>query len=77
MSTTNFATERGEASQRILSIKDVEHLTSLKKSTIYALVQSGSFPAQIPITVRRKGWLITEVVAWIERRAGRSLVGAN
>lgn len=59
---------RDEARERFLSLKDVEYVTSLKKSTIYALVQSGDFPSQRPITLRRRAWLASEIQNWITSR---------
>lgn len=61
------------ARERFLSLKEVEYVTSLKKSTIYALVQSGEFPCQRPITLRRRAWLASEVQAWIDVRIGSGL----
>jgi len=64
-----------DARERFLSLKEVEYVTSLKKSTIYALVQSGDFPSQRPITLRRRAWLASEVQAWIDVRVGGGLRG--
>lgn len=75
MNITKHQLEGQGMPQRFLSIKDVEHFTSLKKSTIYALIQSGSFPAQLPITIRRRGWLFSDVAAWIEHRSKRNESG--
>ena len=55
---------------RFLSLRQIEDLTSLKKSTIYALIQAGSFPPPKSLTLRRRGWLASEVQVWIESRAG-------
>jgi len=61
--------------ERFLSLKEVEYVTSLKKSTIYALIQGGSFPAQRAITVRRRGWIASEVGAWVNQRAQTGQIG--
>lgn len=68
MITENKTYNGLEARERFLSLKEVEYITSLKKSTIYALIQSGDFPYQRPITLRRRAWLATEVDQWISGR---------
>jgi prophage regulatory protein len=65
---------RGETRERFLSLKEVEYVTSLKKSTIYMLIKRGKFPGQNPVTERRRAWLASEVEAWIGSRCGGSKV---
>jgi len=48
-----------------LTIREVERITSLKKSKIYDLIRAGEFPAQHAVTARRRAWLASEVTAWI------------
>ncbi len=55
--------------EAIERIEQVEARTGLKKSAIYARVARGEFPAPIAITDKAKGWLRSEVVAWIQSRA--------
>lgn len=50
----------------------VEELTGLGKSQIYALTKKGNFPAQITISKRAVAWLDHEVHAWIESRVRAS-----
>ncbi|RID91900.1 AlpA family phage regulatory protein [Gemmobacter lutimaris] len=38
-----------EPSYRFMRIKEIEALTSLSRATIYRMISSGSFPAQIKI----------------------------
>ena len=47
----------------------VEEITSMKRSTLYAAIQRGDFPAPVKITARTSAWLASEVVAWMEARA--------
>ena len=51
--------------ERLLSRREVELKTSLKKSTIYALPD---FPRPLRITARRSAWRASEVQAWINSR---------
>lgn len=54
--------------ERLISRKDVERLTSLKKSSIYSLIAAGRFPTAVKVTLRRRAWAETEVQAWIAAR---------
>ena len=62
--------------KRLISLKDVERLTSLKKSSIYSLIAKGRFPRPVKVSVRRVAWLASEVQTWIATRLdARSTVG--
>lgn len=50
--------------QKVLRRTEVERLTGLKRSTIYAAIQRGAFPAPIPIGAKSVAWLEHEVSAW-------------
>ena len=50
--------------QTILRRHDVEKLTGLARSTIYAKISSGEFPKPVKITGRSVGWLETEINNW-------------
>jgi len=53
---------------RFIRLPEVITRTGLKRSSIYAAVQAGTFPAQIPLGERAVGWDESEVSAWIESR---------
>jgi prophage regulatory protein len=53
--------------QRFLRRRDVQSLTGLSCSTIYARVKEGSFPAPFPIGPQAVAWLEADVVAWQRR----------
>lgn len=63
---------------RILRRPEVESRTSLSRSQIYRLIQSGEFPNQIKLTThgRSVGWLESDVEAWLEKRIAESTVNA-
>ena len=66
--------EKVEAIERL---PIVEARTGLKKSALYGLVREHKFPAPVPITGKAKGWLRSEVSAWIQERvAARDTGGA-
>ena len=51
--------------ERFLDLNEVKHRTGLGKSTIYNMITNGTFPKQRAITVRRVGWLESEIDKWI------------
>ena len=69
MSETNNRTH-----ETILRRREVCKRTGLSRSTVYARIHSGDFPASISLGGSAVGWLESEVSAWIaghasERRA--------
>ena len=59
-------------SQRVIRRPVVEHLTGLSRSSIYAMIANGEFPAQIKIGIRAVGWRQSEIESWIENRSSQS-----
>jgi prophage regulatory protein len=53
----------------IIRRREVENLTSLARSTLYAMMARGEFLRPIRIGVHAVGWLHSEVVGWILERA--------
>jgi len=49
----------------LLKIQKVIELTTLSRSTIYRLVESGKFPRPVKLTSRTIGWVEEEVKAFI------------
>lgn len=55
--------------QKLLRLPDVIERTSLKRSTIYDLMERGAFPRPIKISgARQNAWIESEVDAYIEAR---------
>lgn len=52
----------------ILRRKDVELITGLSRSSIYAGIQNGTFPAPIHLSVKSVGWVSNEIDAWIQQK---------
>jgi prophage regulatory protein len=53
----------------ILRRKEVEARTGLSRSSIYALIREGKFPAQVAIGGGRAvGWVAAEIDAYIAQR---------
>ena len=54
--------------ERILRVRETSKATGLPISSIYALIATGDFPAPIKLSLRRVGWVASEVDQWIARR---------
>ena len=52
-------------SERLLSLREVEHVTGLRSSAIYLRVSRGEFPAPLRVSARCSRWRESEVLAWI------------
>jgi prophage regulatory protein len=53
---------------RLLRLSEVLHLTALSRSSIYRLMEAGSFPASINLSARSVAWVEEEVQEWIQKR---------
>ncbi len=56
----------------ILRHKQVEQRVGLSRSTIYAKIAAGEFPAPIALSARAVGWLESDITTWIESRIASS-----
>lgn len=57
-----------EASQALARRQQVEKLVQLSRSTIYAAVKAGTFPAPVRIGLRAVAWRVSEVEQWLMER---------
>lgn len=55
-------------SNKILRLPAVKAKTGLSRSTIYAKVSLGTFPASLNLGPNTVGWLEAEIEAWIEEQ---------
>lgn len=51
---------------RFIRRKEVEEMTSLSRSRIYALMEAGDFPEAIKISSSSVAWIEHEVQEWIK-----------
>lgn len=56
----------------ILRRRQVEERTGLSRSTIYAGIAIGAFPAPIKLGQRAVGWLSTDIDAWLTEQVAKS-----
>ncbi len=64
---------------RIIRFKDVSQRTGLKHTWIYEQIKAGKFPPPIILGERARGWIESEIDAWITARvqASRGVVSAQ
>ena len=53
---------------RLIRRKEVQAKTGLGASSIYAMIQQGTFPKAINISERRVAWIESDVDQWINER---------
>lgn len=56
---------------KFIRLPQVIERTALSRSTIYEMMQAGSFPRPAKIGVRSNGWLESEIQNWMEQRAAQ------
>jgi prophage regulatory protein len=61
----------------IIRLTQVKARTGRSRSSIYADVKAGKFPAPISIGARAVGWLDSEIDAWIADCVANSRGGAK
>lgn len=62
-------------SNKILRLPAVKSKTGLSRSTIYARVSQGTFPAALTLGPNTVGWLEAEVERWIQSQIEASRSG--
>jgi prophage regulatory protein len=62
-----------DADERLIKIDEVRHICGLSRSSIYASIQKGEFPAQVKLSTKASGWVYSEVMQWITSRIQRRL----
>jgi len=61
----------------ILRRKQVEARTGLSRSTIYARIKTGKFPAPVSLGPRAVGWIENDVHRWLSDRIDAGWSGAR
>ena len=54
-----------EQPRRFLRLKQVRELVALSRTTLYEKIKRGEFPRSYPLGARARGFLASEVDAWI------------
>jgi len=58
----------------MLKLPAVVRETALSRSTIYAAIKSGDFPAPLRIGKRAVAWRVEDLEAWLQRREVAGMV---
>ena len=64
----NFNSPSLSTDKALIRRRQVEQLVQLSRSTIYAAVKAGTFPAPVRIGVRAVAWRLSSVETWLEAR---------
>jgi len=56
------------AALKVIRILDVCNIVGLKRSGVYRLVQIGTFPRPVKLSIKATGWIESEVYAWLNAR---------
>jgi len=56
--------------ERMLNVKEVAKMLGVSKSTVYNLINEGKLPRPIPITERLRRWKLSDILNYIEKKAG-------
>jgi len=60
--------EKEKIMNRVMRLPEVEHVTGLKRSSIYRLIKEGRFPVQIKLGARSVAWKSEEIQERIDNR---------
>lgn len=56
----------------LVRLPDVQKMTGLRRSQIYALARKDSFPKPVKLSERCSAWVQSEVSQWIDERISAS-----
>lgn len=59
--------------EKLIRRKEVESITGLSRSSIYAMIARGDFPKPIKIGVQAVAWQESAIQDWISSRVAASL----
>lgn len=55
-------------SEKIYRRPAVQEMVGLSRSTLYAMIAQGRFPAPVKLSSRAVGWRQSDLTAWLEAR---------
>lgn len=58
----------GEQSDRLVRERERQHITSISRSTAWKLERAGHFPLRKSIGSKSCGWLLSDLLYWINER---------
>jgi prophage regulatory protein len=73
MGTLMHLVEQTSKPQRLLRLPQVEDLSGLGRSSIYAAIKAGTFPKPVKLSVRAVAWRESDIAQWQNSRAHAGL----
>lgn len=71
MAKTHLISDLHNNVDRIVREDEREKITGLSRTTAWRLEKKGLFPKSIKLSTVAKGWMLSDLMAWLEsRRAG-------
>lgn len=61
-----------EAQLELIRLREVQRISGLGRSSIYARAKDGRFPSPVDLGGRAVAWVKSEVLAWVEERIRES-----
>ncbi|ADO46947.1 helix-turn-helix transcriptional regulator [[Enterobacter] lignolyticus] len=58
----------GEQSERLVRERERQVITSISRSTAWKLEKAGKFPQRKSLGVKSCGWLLSDLLYWINER---------
>lgn len=68
---------KAAATERLIRIDEVLHICGFSRSSLYASIQKGEFPAQVKLSKKASAWVYSEVTAWVSARAAERSVSSE
>lgn len=70
MKHTSHAIQSNQACTRLIRIGEVQELTGISRSYVYALAGAGLFPQSVSLVPggTSRAWVYTEVEQWLKQR---------
>lgn len=60
-----------DSEKRFVRIAEVMKIVALGRTTIYGMIDAGTFPQPVKLTESRVAWWLDEVLAWMHSRPRR------
>ncbi len=64
-------------SEEILTLDEVLAAVKVSRSSLYGMISARKFPRPLELSARRRGWLRSDIEAWIEARRLERDGGSN
>ena len=56
------------AERKIIRAAEVVEMLAISRTTLWRLIKAGKFPPPLKLSVRARGWRLSDVEAWLDSR---------